>query len=76
MKKLENKLREIEKGYDECLSKKDVDLCTKVNEKYMLEVIGDEKLAPYILKCEIGTTCGAISARIFTKQMKFMTELD
>ncbi len=80
---LNKKLLEIEKRMDTCLSTKDKDLCEKfvLENPLLTEILGNADFAKLSTssKCEIGTKCGATSARIAAKSLQIMNlvlELD
>ena len=73
IKELNLKLLEIEKRMDECIEKKDKDLCAEfmIENTLMLEIYGNKNFAKLIesSECEIGsgTDCGATVARMMSK---------
>ena len=73
IKELNLKLLEIEKKMDECIEKKDKDLCAEfmIENLLMLEIYGNKNFAKLIesSECEIGsgTDCGATVARMMSK---------
>ena len=78
IKELNLKLLEIEKKMDECIEKKDKDLCAEfmIENPIMLEIYGNKNFAKLIesSKCEIGsgTECGATVARFYSKYVQVL----
>jgi len=70
---LNEKLAEIETKFDICLSTKDEKICEDVViENPILEILGNETFGKLLSSsaCEIGTKCGAATARITSKTLK------
>ena len=74
IKELNKKLLEIEKRIDICLSTKDKDICGKfaLENPFLLEIFGNADFAKLLSssKCEIGTKCAAINARLAAKMFQ------
>ena len=70
IKELNKKLLEIEKRLDSCLDTKDKGICEKfmVENPMLLEIFGNENFVKLLTnKCQLGSKCYSINARILSK---------